>query len=315
MFGKLGKGASGIEARKLPDAAAARARDHPRRLGGVRRQPEPAEARARRPARSRRHRHGLRHREEDAGGVRRRLGQIAEARQPAGPTTARTKRQEKGHGEGEGERSRASARPSALSIRSTIVLRVDVHEDQPVAEEAVLQLVGQPGQPFEDLRRHRGERDRIRVAPVDLDLQRAGVLVHDRGAQRGAVRPAEHAMSSRRLITAVAGGVKMSPGLAPRRACCSSCARARWCLSISSGVASFDSLEDGALELLVERHIFRNPGLDVRERAGIGVDGLTLRGQRLRPFRAARPALLRQARTTGPSQTTGRSGGARDFDP
>ena len=50
MFGKLGKGASGIEARKLPDL-----RLHVRAIirdgcGGVRGQPEPAQARARRPA-------------------------------------------------------------------------------------------------------------------------------------------------------------------------------------------------------------------------------------------------------------------------
>jgi hypothetical protein len=43
------------------------------------------------------------------------------------------------------------------------------------------------------------------------------------------------------LMTALACAVKMSPGFAPRRASWSRRARARWCVSICSGVASFGS--------------------------------------------------------------------------
>ena len=76
ILGKLEKSLDGVKVRKLADAAAARPRHHPRRQGRVHRQPEPAQARAGRPARGRHH-----HQErpaivrQDPGGLRGRLAE------------------------------------------------------------------------------------------------------------------------------------------------------------------------------------------------------------------------------------------------
>src|SRR5262245_34705935 len=70
-------------------------------------------------------------------------------------------------------------------------VRMVVEEDEVIADEAVLQLLGELGQRGEDLRRHRRQRNRVGIRAVDLHPGTDRVLVEDRRAQLLAIGSAE----------------------------------------------------------------------------------------------------------------------------
>ena len=80
--------------------------------------------------------------------------------------------------------------------------------------------------------------------------------------------PAKTAASSR-LITGCASGPKMSPCLASLRASRTFCSKARWFLSISSGVASVGPFRQAVLDLLVHLDIALQPVVHRRQRRGV----------------------------------------------
>ena len=85
-------------------------------------------------------------------------------------------------------------------------VRVDVEQDEPLADESIFEVVGDARQHQQDLRRDRRFRHGLRIAGVDRQPAGARILVEQRTADRGAVRPFENA----RELTAKVGANRLA---------------------------------------------------------------------------------------------------------
>ena len=72
-------------------------------------------------------------------------------------------------------------------------LRVEIEQDEPLADEAVLEVLGQLRQRTQNLRRHVVERNAVGVAAVDPQLHPARVLLRDRLPDGPALRAGQRA--------------------------------------------------------------------------------------------------------------------------